>query len=386
MTAAAPAPRARVAPPALVGIKPPPLVVPAPRTRPPNPLDGGELKASIEKIQKLHGPMVITRGDMRPKFKHIPTGIFALDIAMLGGLPEGLATLGYGWEHSGKSTMGYKMIAQAQKKYLDQAPVLLDIEGTYSPEWGAIQGIDNERLVLVQPESGEQAMDIAISMIQSQEVSCLMVDSLAALAPRAMLDKSFEDATMAEQARMISRFCVVGQSELIRQRNRGHRVAVYLVNQWRTKMVTRGDPRVLPGGVAQNYWAAIKIDFKNKEEAGRDNDGHQLIDHNDHAFTIKKNKVGVAAREGEFLMVRNPDHPLGQGFVDDARAVITWAKSVGYTGGGGTKQTLRGADGTFRTLQDMADMLYEKPEYDQWLRLNLIQDYRESKGLERVYL
>lgn len=293
---------------------------------------------------------------------------------------------GFVTHNSGKSTMGYKMIAQAQIKHPQQAAVLLDIEGTYSPEWGAIQGINNEHLVLVQPESGEQALDVAISMIQSQEVSCLMVDSLAALAPRAMLDKSFEDATVGEQARMISRFCVVGQSELIRQRNRGHRVAVYLVNQWRTKIVTRGDPRVLPGGVAQNYWAAIKIDFKNKEEAGRDDQGHQLIDHNDHAFTIKKNKVGVAAREGEFLMVRNPDHPLGQGFVDDARAVITWAKSVGYVGGGGTKQTIRGCDQNFRTLQDMADMLYDKPDYNAWLRQSLIEDYRETKGLERIYL
>lgn len=353
-----------------------------------NPLTGsGELATAMSKLATAHGPAIITAGDMRPKFKHIPTGIFALDVAMLGGLPEGLATLGYGWEHSGKSTMGYKMIAQAQKKYPDQAPVLLDIEGTYSPEWGAVHGIDNARLVLVQPESGEQAMDVAISMIQAQEVSCLMVDSLAALAPRAMLNKSFEDATIGEQARMISRFCVVGQSELIRQRNRGHRVAVYLVNQWRTKIgVTRGDPRVLPGGVAQNYWAAIKIDFKNKEEAGRDDQGHHLIDHNDHAFTIKKNKIGVSAREGEFLMVRNPDHPLGQGFIDDARAVITWAKSTGYVSGGGSKQTIRECDKTFRTLQEMADHLYDDPEYSAWLRQVLIEDYRESKGLERNYL
>lgn len=352
-----------------------------------SPLETGELKDAMAAIGKAHGPAIITRGDLRPRWKHIPTGIFSLDISMLGGLPEGLATLGYGWEHSGKTTMGLKMLAQAQRKYPDKAPVLLDIEGTYSPEWGAVQGIDNERLVLVQPESGEQALDVAVAMLQAQEVSTLMIDSLAGLAPRAMLDKSFEDATVGEAARMIGRFCVVAQSELIRQRNRGHRVGVYLVNQWRTKIgVFRGDPRVLPGGIAQNYFASIKIEFKNREQEGRDDSGHQQIDHNDHTFTIKKNKVGVAAREGEFLMVRNPDHPLGQGFVDDARAVITWAKSVGYVGGGGTKQTLRGTDKTFRTLQDMADHLYDEPEFGAWLRQTLIEDYRESKGLDRSYL
>lgn len=368
-------------------------VTPAPRTRTrtapatPNPLEQGELASSIATLAKSHGPAIITRGDMRPKFKHIPTGIFSLDIAMLGGLPEGLATLGYGWEHSGKSTMGYKMLAQAQRKFPDQAPVLIDIEGTYSPEWGAVHGIDNERLVLVQPETGEQALDVARAMVTSREVSALMVDSLAGLAPNAMLNKSFEDATVGEQARMISRFCVTVQSDFIKERNRGHRVALYLVNQWRYKIgVMRGDPRVLPGGIAQNYLAAIKIEFKNKEQDGRDDAGHHQIDHNDHAFAIKKNKVGVAAREGEFMMVRNPEHPLGQGFIDDARAVITWAKSVGYVGGGGTKQTIRGVDRSFRTLQEMADYLYDTPDYNQWLRRSLIEDYRESKGLDRNYL
>jgi recombination protein RecA len=362
-------------------------VAPPPRQRPANPLTQGELGAAMAAISKTHGPAVLTRGDMRPMFKHVPSGIFALDIAMLGGLPEGAATLGYGWEHSGKTTMGLKFLAQAQRKYPHGSPALLDIEGTYSPAWGAIQGIDNERLALAQPESGEQALDIAIALVKAQEVTAIMIDSLAALAPRAMLDKSFEDATVGEQARMISRFCVVLQSELIRQRNRGHRVAIYLVNQWRTKIgVMRGDPRVLPGGVAQNYLASIKIDFKNKEEAGRDEAGHHQIDHNDHAFTIKKNKIGVAPREGEFMMVRNPEHPLGQGFIDDARAVITWAKSVGYVGGGGQKQTLRGVDKSFRTLQDMADHLYDDREFFEHLKQQLIEDYRESKGLVRNYL
>ena len=352
-----------------------------------NPIGQGELADSMARLQKGHGPAIITSADMRPKYKHIPTGIFSLDIALLGGLPEGLATLGYGWEHSGKTTMGLKMLAQAQKKFPDRAPVLIDVEGTYSAEWGAVQGIDNERLVLVQPESGEQALDIARAMVTSKEVSVLMVDSLAGLAPTAMLNKSFEDATVGEQARMISRFCTTVQSDLIRERNRGHRVAIYMVNQWRYKIgVMHGDPRVLPGGQAQHYFASVKIDFKNKEQAGRDEAGHHQIDYNEHAFAIKKNKVGVAAREGEFRMIRNPEHPLGQGFVDDARAVITWAKSVGYVGGGGAKQTIRNVDRSFRTLQEMADYLYDEPEYDAWLRQSLISDYRESKGLSREYL
>lgn len=380
MTVAAPRTRAR----------PTPAV--APRARPaaaavPNPLLTGELAANMASVTRTYGQGVITRADMTPSWKHIPTGIFSLDIGMLGGLPEGLATLGYGWEHSGKSTMGYKMIGQAQKKYPSQAPVLIDIEGTYMPEWGAVQGIDNERLVLVQPETGEQALDIAVAMLRSAEVSCLMVDSLAGLIPKAVLDKSFEDADVGTQAKMIARFCSVVQSVFLAERHRGHRVAMYLVNQWRNKIgVIRGDPRVLPGGLAQHYLAALKVEFKNKEQEGRDAEGHQQIDHNDHAFTIKKNKIGVAAREGEFLMVRNPDHPLGQGFIDDARAVVTWGKAVGYHEGGGNKQRFRHMPGQYPTLQAIADAMYDDMDLFEHIKHELICDYRETKGLAREFL
>jgi RecA/RadA recombinase len=174
---------------------------------------------------------------------------------------------------------------------------------------------------------------------------------------------------------------------MIAERRRGHRVALYCVNQWRTKIgVMRGDPRVLPGGVAQNYWAAIKIEFKNKEEAGRDEAGHHQIDYNEHAFNIKKNKVGVAAREGNFTMVRNPEHPLGQGFVDDARDVVTWAKSVGVVTGGGSSWRIDGKDTKYSRLQDIADMFYDDREFFEHTKQRMIEDYRESKGLERGYL
>jgi len=346
-----------------------------------------ELSKAMGMISKAHGPAVLTRADMKPRWKHISTGIFSLDIAMFGGLPEGLATLGFGWEHSGKTTMGLRMLGQAQKKYPKKTPVLIDTEGTYDLDWGAVHGIDNENLALVQPENGEQALDIAVAMIKTAEVSCLMIDSLSGIMPMKTKQKSFEDAVVAEQARLINRFCATIQSEMIAERHRGHNVAVYLVNQWRYKVgQVYGDPRVLPGGTAQHYLASIKIDFKNKEKDGRDDDGHHQIDYNEHPFNIKKNKVGNGPREGNFKMIRNPDHPLGQGFVDDAETVVKWGKSTGVVSGGGSTWRVDGVDQKFGRLQEIADYMYSNFDFFDHFKTRLIGDYRESRGLDRNYL
>lgn len=366
-----------------------PAPTPPKRKPPKKPMNdpNSEIGAALAQITKVHGPMVVRSADMLPVWKHIPTGIFSLDMATLGGFPEGTGTLGIGWEHSGKTTMGLRFLAGAQRKYPDMVAVLVDIEGTYSPSWGAVHGIDNERLALVQPGSGEEALDVTLALLKAQETSAIMADSLAGLMPQSVKDTSFEDAVVGKQALMISRFCGVIQSEMIEQRKRAHRAAVYLVNQYRYKIgVLRGDPRTTPGGVAPNYLAAIKIDFKNKEHVGSNDQQRQLIDHNDHAFTLKKNKIGNGPREGEFLMVRNPDHPLGQGFIDDGRAVVTWAKAVGAVTGGGSSWYIRNKDTKFSRLQDIADYFYSDLDFFEQTKRELIEDYREAQGMKREFL
>lgn len=346
-----------------------------------------ELGATMALITKHRGEGVVRPAELLPKFKHIPTGVFSLDMACLGGFPEGAVTLGVGWEHSGKTTMGLRFLAHAQKKYPEMFALFVDVEGTYAPAWGAIHGIDNSRLILVQPGSGEEALDVAVAMMRSKEISAVMVDSLAGLVPLAVKDKSFEDAVVGKQALMISRFCAVMQSELNEQRKRGHRPAIYMVNQFRYKIgVMHGDPRTTPGGVAANYVATLRLEFKNKEEKGSDDNQRQLIDHNDHSFTMKKNKIGNGPREGEFLMVRNTDHVLGQGFIDDARTVVTWAKATGAITGGGSSWRIRGVDDKFPRLQEIADYFYSDLDFFDDFKRSLIEDFREKQGMERNYL
>ena len=111
------------------------------RTRTRGPGVGGELGEVVSQVAEKYGEHVMHLASRKPAFKHIPTGIFTLDMASFGGIPESLVTLVYGWEGSGKSTLVLRAIAQAQRKYPDKRAVLVDIEGTYDPVWGALHGL-----------------------------------------------------------------------------------------------------------------------------------------------------------------------------------------------------------------------------------------------------
>lgn len=345
------------------------------------------IASKMAEIHKVHGTHVIKAASLRPNFLHTPTGIFTLDLATLGGIPEGVATLNTGWQHSGKTTGTLRAIARSQKKYKQWGgrAALVDLEGTYAPDWGEFHGIDNDELLLIQPDGGEQALDIIVELLKVREIKCIAIDSLAGLVPMKEVEKSFEDLTVGEQAKMIARFCRVAQLTLLQQRRFDHHPCLMMINQWRHKIgVMHGDPKTLPGGLAQKYMAALEIDWKNHEIKGKAGDGGEAnsISHNDHSFVIKKNKIGLGAREGLFKMIRDPNHPLGQGFIDDAASVVSFCKANGVvTGGGSTWKLDELGDRKFGRLQEIADYMYDEPDFYEHLKARLITAYRKSRGL-----
>ena len=350
-------------------------------------LERGELGAFIGQVAKVHGDNVIRAAELRPRFKHLPTNIFQLDMALHGGIPEGVITLLYGRAGSGKTTLAARVIASAQAKHPDLAAVFLDVEGTYQPEWGERHGVDNSKMALIQPDTGEQALDLALGAVRAAESSIIVVDSLAALVPMKEIQKSMEDLTVGEQGKLIARFCRVVQSALLNERKRGHRPAIILINQWRMKIGTMfGDPRTLPGGEAQHYAASVKIEMKNKEVMGKDAHDIQTVEHNEHGFKLDKSKIGTGLREGDFTMIRNPSHYLGMGFVDDAKTVVTWARKVGLITGGGSSWTVDGVDTKFGRLQDIADFFYSDDAFYATFKDRLMRMYRRECGLQEDYL
>lgn len=340
----------------------------------------------VNDVRKHHGDKVIHKASIKPRWKHVPTGVFSLDLALFGGVPEGLATLIYGWESSGKTTLAMRCLAQAQRKYPDMTAVMVDLEGTYDPTWGAVHGVDNEKLLLVEPDGGEQALDILLAVIEARDVSMAAIDSLAALIPIKEQEASIEDDILGVQARMMAKFSRKVMNSLSVQRKRDHWPAVVLLNQWRMKIaVNRGDPRVLPGGVAQHYLASVKVDVKNREHLPKTvtelGDNPSSIDYNDHAFKIDKNKVGTGLRTGEFKMIRDPSHPLGQGHIDDAKTVITWGRKKGVVTGSGGSFRLSDVDQKFSTLDAMCEYVRENEDYYERMRHTLITEQRRDCGL-----
>ena len=341
-----------------------------------------ELDGVMAQVHTEYGTHVMHEASRKPGFRHTPTGIFTLDMALFGGVPESLVTLIYGRESGGKTTLAQRIIGASQAKYPDKKAVMIDIEGTYDPTWGAVHGVDNDRMFLVQPQTGEQALDIADAVLRAEDTSVIVVDSLAALLPFKEMETSTEDERPGIQARLIGKFCRKIQNALLDERKRDHRPTVVLINQWRMKIgVFRGDPRVLPGGHAQHYVASVKVEITNKETLGRDDRDIETVDFNTHGFKIAKNKTGVGIRSGEFTMIRNPSHPLGAGFIDDARTVATWAKKMGMITGSGGNFHINDMDGKFRTLDEICQHFYSNlDQYVQFQR-RLVTMQREACGL-----
>ncbi len=342
----------------------------------------GELGEVLSSAVEEYGEHVMHRASRKPPFKHIPTGIFTLDMALFGGVPESLTTLIYGRESSGKSTLAIRCAAQAQRKYPAKTVVYIDIEGTYDPQWAAAHGVDNDALYLVQPENGEQALELANEVLRADNSSMIIVDSLAALIPFKETQKHMEDSLPGLQARLISEFCRKVQNAMLDERGRDHRPSLLLLNQWRMKIGGfNRDPRVLPGGQAQHYVASVKIEMLNREHMGRDSRDIETVDYNDHSFKIAKCKLGSGIRTGEFKMIRDASNSLGAGFIDDGRTVATWAKKMGVVTGGGNSWYIDGLDQKFGNLQAIADYFYGDLGFYHEFQRRLITMQREACGL-----
>ena len=336
--------------------------------------DSRETEKMIRDIQKNYGSHVITAAGQKARFKHLQTGIFTLDMALLGGLPEGLTTMIYGWESSGKTTLATMCAGRMQKRHPGSQIVYLDIEGTFDSLWAAKHGVDNDNLLLVQPETGEMALDIAEAAISASDCSLLVVDSLAMITPFKEVDSSVEDDFVGLQPRLIGKFLRKITAVLMKERARGHWPIIILINQWRNKIgVFRGDPRILPGGNAIKYAHSVGIEIKNREILGRDQNDNETVEKNIHSFEIRKSKIGTSLRNGEFEMIRNPANPLGEGFIDDAGTVVAFGRRMGQiVGEGGSHKTVNGLDEKFKTFDEIADYFYANMDFFEDFKNRLI--------------
>jgi recombination protein RecA len=341
------------------------------------------LEGIAKTLSQRHGGDVMYPGTMIPTFNHLETGVFLMDLALLGGIPEGQSTMLYGWESSGKTTMAMRLAAAAQRKHPDKAVIWVDCEQTFDPLWFAKHGGDRSRLFYMQPDSGEQAVDTIDAVSRSPETSLVILDSLPAMLPQKMIDASAEDALVAAQSRLNSRLCSTLIASGQASRKEYGRAATFVcINQWRMAIgVSKGDPRTLPGGRQIRFLCTTLLEMKNKPIAGKDARDIEIFLKNEHAFVCKKSKAGNSLPGGEFDMIRDPGHPLGEGAIDDYFTALTYAKKMGFIGGGGTKQTIQGIDQSFGKREEMISYLKENDDDFTKLKRLVIASQRVNMGL-----
>jgi recombination protein RecA len=259
-----------------------------------DPARGAALKAAVSQIEKQFGQGSLMRlGDdaFAVAVSAIPTGALSVDLALgVGGVPRGRIVEIFGPEASGKTTLVYEIIAQAQK--LGGVCAFIDAEHAIDPIYAGRIGVDVDELLVSQPDNGEQALEIADVLIRSGAIDVVAVDSVAALTPRAELEGQMGDQTVGLQARLMSQ----ALRKLAGNLNRANTVCIF-TNQIREKIgVMFGSPETQPGGRALKFYSSQRIDIRRIETL---KEGTEAVGNRVRA-KIVKNKVAAPFRQAEF--------------------------------------------------------------------------------------
>lgn len=276
------------------------------------------LEAMIEALNEEHGEGTIISGDIVVDCDAYSTGAVTLNKALgVGGIPKGRMVEIYGPESSGKTTLTLSIAAQCQKQ--GGVVAFIDAEHALDREWAKAQGVDVDKLLINQPDYGEQAIEVAETMAYSGEVDLVVIDSVAALTPQAELEGEMSDHHVGAQARMLSKGCrkLAGICSKTG-------CTIIWINQLREKIgIMFGNPETTPGGRALKFYSSVRLDIRRKKaiKEGDKNVG------NDVKVKVVKNKVAPPFKEAEFAIYFGEEgYPSG---VDYASSLIAAAIDEG---------------------------------------------------------
>lgn len=310
-----------------------------------------DLELALASIEKAHGKGAIMKmGDKTSMdIGIVPTGALSLDLALgVGGLPRGRVTEIYGPESSGKTTLAMHVVAEAQK--LGGTCAYIDAEHAVDPIYAAAIGVDVDELLISQPDTGEQGLEIADTLIKSGAIAVLVVDSVAALTPRAEIAGEMGDSHVGLQARLMSQ----AMRKITANLNHSDTVCIF-INQLREKIgVMFGSPETTPGGRALKFYSSVRLDIRRIEQI---KDGVEIVG-NKTRVKVVKNKVAPPFKVAEFDIMYGEGISL-EGSILDIGVTNEVVKKSGawYTYEG--EQLGQGRENAKQFLKDNPDVMDE---------------------------
>ena len=329
------------------------------------------LEMAMSQIEKQFGKgSVMKLGEFKAmEIEAIPTGALSLDIALgIGGVPRGRIIEIYGPESSGKTTLALHIIAEAQKMGGEAA--FIDAEHALDPVYSKKLGVDIDNLIVAQPDTGEQALEITESLVRSGALDVIVVDSVAALVPKAEIDGDMGDSHMGLQARLMSQ----ALRKLAGAINKSKTVLIF-INQLREKIgVMFGNPETTTGGRALKFYASVRMDIRKTENIKQDGEfkGSRV------RVKVVKNKVAPPFREAEFDVVYGEGISKAGNILDMAVNLDIIEKSGSWFSYNG-ERIGQGRENVKKYLKDNPDIL---EEVDEKVRENFAKAFEQSLGEE----
>ena len=325
------------------------------------------LEAALGQIEKQFGKgSVMKLGDYTAmNVEAIPTGALSLDIALgIGGIPRGRIIEVFGPESSGKTTLALHLIAEAQKMGGEAA--FIDAEHALDPVYAKHLGVNIDELIVSQPDTGEQALEIAEALVRSGALDIIVVDSVAALVPKAEIDGDMGDSHVGLQARLMSQ----ALRKLAGVINKSKCVIVF-INQLREKVgVMFGNPETTPGGRALKFYASVRLDIRRVESLKQDGE----VIGNRTRVKVVKNKVAPPFREAEFDII------YGKGISKEGN-ILDAAVNLDIVEKSGSWFSYNG-DRIGQGRENVKDYLAKNPKIENKIRANYEKAFEKSLGEE----
>lgn len=315
----------------------------------------------------------------------LPTGIFSFDLATGGGIPLQRISLLYGKEDSMKTSIALKLIASAQRIFPKKTAVFVDVEGVFNETWAAILGVDLDALVLIRPDNAEQVVDMVEGVLNTEDLSIVVIDSLAALVTQHELDKSAEDAIVGRTGIVVNKLYRKVTQALGKCRRDGREPTLLVLNQIRFKIGGMGNPEVLPGGPSFAFGSSMTLRFYGKDvmEAAV---SKTLPAYKEVNLIVKKHKVPILSKAAvmQIALQQIPEYGLSVGEAYDWNTLVSYLKSMQLLTHVDKKKWQLVHPGTgeiedFKKQDDLKQKVYTDPKYGQDLKSALIAAMMTTK-------